>query len=545
MSTTTAISNLLFKNPTTLPVKCVDMKLGQIGAAGFGISKARKTGDVTGAKLSSVALVLDAIMNGQVSGVEGKNHIYCSYEDKSGNVFNAICTKPYGSEHRVDFLGSSPEFNWENLIPVFLYETRSNADNKELQEILNLVAAKGSTTESVLRMCDSFYYGCAQRKNVLVATGEVSSATVEAAVRSGLLENAHNVLDAFGAPSSPLCKFPSESKSKATTSESSKSASHSTPGAELFDEIRSGKYAISYEWTEEQRKRIPAMKNMDDFVMTEAFRKGFRKIHFRTSKVLERYDMGLSGLDALGKDVVNFFMTGKPGTGKTTVAKALATSFQLPFYSIPIQKGTEEGTFQGLLKARDGKFVFTSTDFLDAFKNGGVIVLEELNLADPAILSGAIGQAIEDPYYVLEDELVPVYRHPLCIIIGTFNVGTAGSKEINPMLSSRFYQTYVVEDPNENEFVDRLMKFDCDKKTAKKIYTAYNRILDYLKSPDVNALEYCKNVTFRGCVGAIQCLQEGATFKEAIEDTLVGKIAEYDLELSRDVLKNVVETLPD
>ena len=148
-------------------------------------------------------------------------------------------------------------------------------------------------------------------------------------------------------------------------------------------------------------------------------------------------------------------------------------------------------------------------------------------------------------YYVLEDELKPVYRHPLCIIIGTFNVGTAGSKEINPMLSSRFYQTYIVNDPNEDEFVERLMKFDCNKKTAKKIYTAYSRILDYLQSPDVSALEYCKNVTFRGCVGTIQCIQEGASLKEAIEDTLIGKIAEYDLELAEDVLKNVVEILPD
>jgi MoxR-like ATPase len=226
-------------------------------------------------------------------------------------------------------------------------------------------------------------------------------------------------------------------------------------------------------------------------------------------------------------------------------AKALAAAYQLPFYSVPIQKGTEEGTFQGLLKARDGKFEFCSTDFLNAFKNGGVIVLEELNLADPAILSGAIGQAVEAPYMIMEDELRPVYRHPLCIIIGTFNVGTAGSKEINPMLSSRFYQTYLVDDPSEDEFVERLMKFDCDKKTAKKVYNAYSRILDYLKSPDVSALEYCKNVTFRGCVGAIQCLQEGSTLKEAIEDTLVGKIAEYDLDLANDVLHTVVEVLPD
>ena len=89
------------------------------------------------------------------------------------------------------------------------------------------------------------------------------------------------------------------------------------------------------------------------------------------------------------------------------------------------------------------------------------------------------------------------------------------------------------------------MKFDCDRRTAKKVYNAYDKIIEYLKSDDVSALEYCKNVTFRGCVGAIQCIQEGSSVKEAIEDTLVGKIAEYDLELAKDVMNSVVDNLPD
>ena len=60
--TTVLVSNLLFKNPTTLPVFCVpEMKLGQIGSAGVGVSTTRKDGSLTGAKLSAVALVLDAI----------------------------------------------------------------------------------------------------------------------------------------------------------------------------------------------------------------------------------------------------------------------------------------------------------------------------------------------------------------------------------------------------------------------------------------------------------------------------------------------------
>lgn len=536
--TTTLIPNLLYKNHKAPSVKCVpDMKLSVSAPAGVGVSKARKDGSLTGAKLSAAALVLDAISDGKISALEGKDCVFAQYTKDDGEIYS--CLAEVGSPFRLRYTGKKPEMNWEILIPFFLLEARQATPNEEFRDLVASLASV-QTKDAILKMCDSLYYGSSIRKTVEIEEDDISIETIQAAMRSGLLTSNHEVLDRFGAPTVEIDG--AKMARKETPDDTTTPMSSVEPD---FEAIMSGKSAIAYPWSDDQKKRIPSLKTLEDFVPTAAFWKGSRKIKYRTDKVLERLDMGLTGLEALGKDAINFFMTGKPGTGKTTVAKALAAAYQLPFYSIPIQKGTEEGTFQGLLKARDGKFVFTSTDFLDAFKNGGVIVLEELNLADPAILSGAIGQAIESPYFVMEDDITPVYRHPMCIIIGTFNVGTAGSKEINPMLSSRFYQTYLVEDPDEGEFVARLMKFDCNKRTAKKIYTAYSRILDYLKSPDVSALEYCKNVTFRGCVGAIQCLQEGSPFKEAIEDTLVGKIAEYDLDLAKDVLKSVVETLPD
>ena len=541
--TTVLVSDLLFRNKTTIPVKCVPMKLGAVAPAGVGVSKSRTDGSTTGAKLSGLALVIDAIIDKKVSAIEGADNVFACYTRSDGTEFSCVISNN-APNPEIRYVGAVPELKWEQLIPFVLLKSREAEGKSEFRELMAQIAATGGEIPSdmVLQACDAFYFGFKLKdKKVDVYENDAAPTTIHASVRSGLLKENHQLLEQFSAPKIKIDGLKTARKKSKKTEETVEV----TVEKDEFDEIRSGKAAIAYPWSDEQKKKIPSLKTLEDFVPTGAFWKGSRKISYRMNKILERLDMGMTGLEALGKDAVNFFMTGKPGTGKTTVAKALAAAYQIPFYSIPIQKGTEEGTFQGLLKARDGKFVFTSTDFLEAFKHGGIIVLEELNLADPAVLSGAIGQAIESPYYVMEDDITPVYRHPLCIVIGTFNVGTAGSKEINPMLSSRFYQTYVVEDPNADEFVARLMKFDCDQKTAKKIYAAYTRILDYLKSPDVSALEYCKNVTFRGCVGAIQCIQEGSPFKEAIEDTLVGKIAEYDLELAHDVLRNVVEILPD
>ena len=518
------VSALLFGRPLELP-HFPGLKTCETGPIGINTSAFRgKTARAEGPKLSNAARVIEKALDGKIKAICAGGSIYTEFNSSDGTKHKALCDGT-----TINFVDDLPESKTDRLIPLFLYETRPDGENTELINAVKALPDKGA----LYLACDSFYYGCAVRKNVTLTARELSSASVEAAVRSGTFSQSHTLCPPIVFEAAPDFSHAS------TVPESSSTSDYD------IDEIRKGKYAIAYAWSDEQRKRIPSLSMLDGFIPTSAFRKSSRKIGYRTSKVLERLDMGLTGLEALGKDAVNFFMTGKPGTGKTTIAHALAAAYQLPFYSIPIQKGTEEGTFQGLLKTQDGKFVFKSTDFLEAFKHGGIIVLEELNLADPAILSGAIGQAIEAPYYVLEDELTQVYRHPLCIIIGTFNVGTAGSKEINPMLSSRFYQTYVVNDPSENEFIERLMTFDCDRFTAQKVYNAYTRILTYLKSDDVNALEYCKNVTFRGCVGAIQSIQEGSPFKEAIEDTLVGKIAEYDLDLAHDVLKSVIDPLPD
>ena len=72
----------------------------------------------------------------------------------------------------------------------------------------------------------------------------------------------------------------------------------------------------------------------------------------------------------------------------------------------------------------DGKFTVHDTAFSKAFETGGIVVLEEFNLADPGVLQGAIGQAIEYPFILNKDGWMEVRRHPLCVIIATMNSGT-------------------------------------------------------------------------------------------------------------------------
>ena len=109
----------------------------------------------------------------------------------------------------------------------------------------------------------------------------------------------------------------------------------------------------------------------------------------------------------------------------------------LPIYTVKNSKYTEEDTFEGMNKVSGGSFAFKSTPFLEGYKNGGIIVLEEFNLADPGVMQGALGQAIEFPFILMEDGCTEVHRHPLCVIIATMNTGTQGAREPNEAFTSR------------------------------------------------------------------------------------------------------------
>ena len=309
-----------------------------------------------------------------------------------------------------------------------------------------------------------------------------------------------------------------------------------------FQKCIDGDYVLPVEWAD--TKNIPSRTFLDTFVPSPQYYATLRKIHSRLNKVITRMDAGMSGVEAIGKDYVNFFVTGKPGTGKTTMAYALAAALGVPVYSIPITKNTEEDTFQGVTKVVDGKLEFVSTDFLNAYENGGIIVLEEINLADPAVIMGSLGQAVEFPFILQKNGYETVHRHPLCVIIGTMNIGTYGSKGVNQALSSRFKQTYTLNDPQKEDFINILQKSGgADRKLAEWIYGAYDALISALRGREYNAEDICLNITLRGCLGAIECIEEGATPKDAIRDTLIGKIGESDLEIAQRIYDDVVVNL--
>ena len=506
-----------------------NVKVNMRGAAGI-CSIARPESAIGNAKYSTLFKVIAYFFNpkSKIRLLESSSAVYTSFEYKEKVyevVFDGIEMKWTG-EVAPGFL---------QLIPVFAYTLSNLYDAKEVKDELKgcieliekLQKEKKSITyetqiqKALLMLCDSFYYGYAKENNILASIEYgITKEQCNASIESGLF----NVIEPLS-----FCQN-SDPVETASGEESPKTES----------------FKIKYsDWTEEQKLNIPPESLLDTFIMTNTALSIAKKIKYRMDKCVGRMKKGKTGLDAIGSDYINLLMVGRPSTGKTTIANAVAAMTGMPIYTIPISKNTEEDTIEGKNKVVDGKIDFVETDFLKAYQNGGIVVLEEINLADPGVIMGSLGQAIEKPFIVMKDGYIPVKRHPLCVVIATMNTGTAGSRQLNQALSSRFKSTYVLDDPDKNTFIDILAANGYGKRTCQYVFNAYTKICTYLKDPSQSQEELCDNLTLRGCLGALEAIEEGQNAKEALRNTLIGKIAEVDLEVARAVNDNVINSLPE
>ena len=177
---------------------------------------------------------------------------------------------------------------------------------------------------------------------------------------------------------------------------------------------------------------------------------------------------------------------------------------------------------------------------------GGIDVNEEINLADPSVTMGSLGQKLEYPFIVKKNGYETIVRHPLNVVIATMNVGTNGSNPLNQALANRFKTPYILDDPTSETFINILMKSSGkSRKVCEWVYNAYDATKEYLKSPDVNEDDICQNLSIRTCLGAIENMEEGQTPQRALINSIVGAVAVVDVEVARNLQREKIELLPN
>lgn len=512
---------------------------GKVMPIGIGFSEHR-TAYNSGVKISSLSKYLDELL---------VNKLYFTYSDKTNAkilyesglnlVLNDGSTaKTYGRPSNSDIMIS--DVLWEMEF----------GKNKEMSDLFHMFCKSKLPLkeEDVALFCDSYYQHNAKKKHAIDVENTLTREEIEASVRSGLLKKADIISDLSDLAETAFGKVKTVQSPVRSKKEAEKKNENS-----FIRDCKAGKFRINHKWTKESKELIPELSFLDDMVSNETFEKFVRKIVFRTNKVVERigdkqYEQDdMKRLQDLGKDAINVTFVGKPGTGKSHNVHAAAAACGLPIYVVNCSQNTDEDRFEGMTKIVDGKPMAIPTEAVKCFKEGGILLLEEVNLAQSAVIMGALGQAVEYPYVLKQDGYKDIRRHPLCIVVSTMNVGTAGTKTVAQQFANRFKTSYIMDDPEKNEFIERLVQATGEEKSlCDWVYECYERITESVREDNAQAdVDGILNaLSVRTCIGAIENIQEGSSPKEAIYDSMIGKIAEQDAEVAENC-KSIIKTMVD
>ena len=524
------ILNKLYKYTSSVKIESMDVGVNSRCAAGLNLSLHR-SGQMDGAKISLAGFIFDLIF------VYPKTWSAYISPDKDIYLEMADGTKYYDTGESYYYKEGSMFHNRYHFACDVIRQMAFNSELKELAgKAIDAYKATGTGDTNILyQFCDSYYYYIVENGKETPEEetyDEVLDEEIKAAFRSGQFKK----VDYFGSDILGKSEFDSSVPKK---SKASKKAS-----GNFLKDCKDGKYMVAYEWPEQLKDFIKKPEYLDSFEPTPEFEEIVKKIKFRADKILERMDMGLTGADAIGKDALNILLLGKPGTGKTALAYALSAATGMPVCTTAWNKHSEEGEVEGKSRIVDGHPEFVETDALLFHQFGGIDINEEINLADPSVTMGCLGQKLEFPFIVKKNGFETVVRHPLNVIIGTMNVGTNGSNPLNQALANRFSTPYILDDPTRETFISILEKTSKkSKEVCSWVYDAYEATVDYLKSPDVNEEEICQNLSIRTCLGAITNLEEGQSPTRALVNSIVGAVAVVDLEVARNLQRERIENL--
>lgn len=162
----------------------------------------------------------------------------------------------------------------------------------------------------------------------------------------------------------------------------------------------------------------------------------------------------------LGSMRKNIYLAGPAGCGKTYVAGKLAEALDLPFASISCSAGMSETQVSGWLLpiGKGGQFQFVSADFVRMYETGGVYLFDEIDAADPNMLT-FLNQAIANEGFYIpqrhENSYVKKHDNFVCIAAAnTYGLGGdamyTGRNALDAATLDRFRIGFIRMDYDDN-----------------------------------------------------------------------------------------------
>lgn len=310
----------------------------------------------------------------------------------------------------------------------------------------------------------------------------------------------------------------------------------------LWEEYKAGTHRIRYVWPAELRSKIPSLEMLEGFVPTAQFFKIMHHLEVNIKKALEAEDEGRTSAKDIADCVVNEILYGPPGTGKSMMVHAAGAILGMPVLVTSVTEDTEGDRFTGMTKLVNGSFACIEPDFMKGWENGGILLIEEINLSRPNLATGELNQATEFPYILFRDEHELVHRHPLAVIIGTMNPHVAGSAKLNASLSQRFTTKERVVAASEEDEKRMLGEKGYPMQHVNCVYDVYHRIVDFLNSRP-STKKYTEELSIRHCKEALRHMAEGETARGAVMRTMYSALDIVDASIAEQVYDTCIGSM--
>lgn len=119
-------------------------------------------------------------------------------------------------------------------------------------------------------------------------------------------------------------------------------------------------------------------------------------------------------------NMLNFWLVGAPGDGKTTACEMVARALGVNFVTVPTMSSSH--IFFGYRAVGSGEYI--SSEARKIWENGGVLILDDFD-ATPADVAVELCAPLANGYCLFPDAMVP--RHKDCVIMLTANTWGSGA----------------------------------------------------------------------------------------------------------------------